>query len=410
MFQYTYKTLLVLLILSYATYSIELSFLTSVLVIILSISKKVDTKLFTAAGILFLITIVGIFSSIPFDQDSREMIKDFVYFLRPLVMLFAVYFLLKRIEATSFVFNVVILLAFIFALRHLFIVVINIGNMESYIDLRRYGGKQNHIELIALIFMFFTPFKGPFGRYSKIIKYFITLSFVLYLSRTMFLILFIFWLGFKGYLFLNRRFLKGIAVFLVSILALSFTLSFIEMDRNSEGFKAFLYKTKNSFSELFESIDTSEILKDRRELWEHWRAFETTKALDQIAANGSLKVWLMGFGYGEQIKIGTHVRLDGETFTELPTIHNGFINVLFKTGLFGLFLYLSFIFYIFTSYQKFNISNDKNILVNKLIIASSLYMFFNSFVITGFFRPGEFSIVLFAILVSTNLQIRNIKD
>ena len=226
----------------------------------------------------------------------------------------------------------------------------------------------------------------------------------------MFIILFIYWLGYKGFLFLNRKLINGIITAVISVLILTFVLSFIEVDRNSTGFKAFIYKTKNSYSELFESIDTNKILRDRRELWEHWRAYESKKAIEQMTEAKNFKVWSLGFGYGKQVDLGTYVNLDGKKFTELPSIHNGFVNVLFKTGILGLLVYLSFLSYIFISYQKFNIKSEENLIVNKLIIATSIYMLINSFVIAGFFRPGEFSIVLYSILVASNLKVNNYKN
>ena len=45
--------------------------------------------------------------------------------------------------------------------------------------------------------------------------------------------------------------------------------------------------------------------------------------------------------------------------------------------------------------------------MHKLIIASSLYMLVNSFVINGIFRPGEFSIFLYGALVASIYKFKN---
>ena len=399
-----------MLLVTYATYSIELSFLSSCFVILLTVQNKINSKLFTAAKLLLILFLIGLLSSFKLENSLYETLKDSIYFLRPISMLLAVYFIIKRVTNSSFVFHIIIFISLLFALKHIYVIVSNISAIQSYVDLRTYGGKQNHIELIALIFLLFTPFKSTFGKYSKLIRAIIVISFVLYLSRTMFIILFIYWLGYKGFLFLNRKLINGIITAVISVLILTFVLSFIEVDRNSTGFKAFIYKTKNSYSELFESIDTNKILRDRRELWEHWRAYESKKAIEQMTEAKNFKVWSLGFGYGKQIDLGTYVNLDGKKFTELPSIHNGFVNVLFKTGILGLLVYLSFLSYIFISYQKFNIKSEENLIVNKLIIATSIYMLINSFVIAGFFRPGEFSIVLYSILVASNLKVNNYKN
>ena len=72
-----------------------------------------------------------------------------------------------------------------------------------------------------------------------------------------------------------------------------------------------------------------------------------------------------------------------------------------------------FIIHIFISHQKFS-THNKNVLLNKLIVATSIYILFNSLVITGFYRPGEFSIFLYGVLVGlkhkAELNPINIKD
>jgi hypothetical protein len=218
----------------------------------------------------------------------------------------------------------------------------------------------------------------------------------------MYITLFIFFLGYKGYLFLNKRFLKGMLVFMLVGLTLGIVISNIDANRESEGFRAFIYKTQNSFSEIFVSIDLG-LYKDRRVIWEHWRAYEAEKAIEQVN-RGDIKHLLLGFGYGSKVKLDTWVILENIQYTSVPSIHNGFINVFFKTGILGLIFYVLFILSIFVNYQKFRTANFPNNIYNKLIVATSLYMLYNSFVITGFYRPGEFSMFLFGVLVASKTK------
>lgn len=397
--QYVYRISLVLLVVSLSTYSIELSFLTSLIVLALTFSSKANRRLTVFSFLLMSLVLTGMVASYDFKSSIFDWIKDFVYFSRPIFVLLASYFVVKRVKSENFVFNTVIIIAFIFALKHLFLVLINIGSIDSYIYLRNLGGKQNHIETVALIFLFFTPFHYKLKKHKRLIQFIILLSFLLYLSRTMFITLFIFFLAYKGYLFLNIKLIKGLFVFMTVATLIGVTVLNIDTNRDSKGIKAFIYKTKNSFTEMFEAVDTEYILRDRRSLWEHWRAYEAQKAIEQLNERGT-KAWLIGMGYGPPIRLDTHVKLDGKIFTEVPSIHNGFIYVLFKTGIIGLLFYLSFIAYGFVSYQKFK-TNQNNSIYNKLLVATSLYIFLNSFVITGFFRPGEFSIFLLGILIAS---------
>lgn len=404
--QYVYKLCLILLVFFLSSYSIELSFLTSVFVILISFKQKVSSNFFQIVLLVSVVAFIGVISTFfELPYPIIDIIKDVIYFIRPAAILLASYFVVTSIKSISFVFNTVVILALTFALIHLFIIIINIGNIDSYVYLRSLGGKQNHIEIVALVFLFFTPYTSVFKKNRKLITFIITLSFLLYLSRTMFIILFLYFLGYKGYLFLNKRLIKGSMVFLLISIIIGIVMSNVETNRDSTGLKAFIYKTQNSFTELFETVDTDKIRRDKRKLWEHWRAYEAQKAIQQLDKNG-IKAWTLGLGFGSQIELETKVRLDGKFFTEVPSIHNGFVFVLFKTGLLGFTFYLVLIIYMFLKFQKFR--DEKNdTLFNRLIVATSLYVFFNSFVIAGFYRPGEFSLFLFAILLASKEKTLN---
>lgn len=402
--QYIYKFCLILLVYFTSTYSIELSFIFACFTLFISISSVINRDIVIGSLFLTFILIIGLVSTTLSNYILRDIIKDVVYFVRPIVLLLATYFCVKRIKSTEYVFNVVVAVSLFFALKHLFIVLININNIDSYVYLRGLGGKQNHIEFVGLVFLFFTPYVDAFKKQRKLITFVILLSFILYLSRTMFILLFVFFLAHKGYMFLNKKLLKGIFIFSIIAIVLGVIISSVDTDRNSTGLKAFIYKTQNSFSEVFESIDTKEIVNDRRELWEHWRAYEAKKAIEQMDKTG-LKAWLIGMGLGAQVDLETYVYLDEEKFYEVPSIHNGFVNVIFKTGVFGFVFYVLFILLVFVNNQKFKFTRSSNLVISKLLLATSIYMLYNSFVITGFFRPGEFSIFLCGMLYATKFKV-----
>lgn len=405
--QYVHKLCLIFLVFFLSTYSIEMSFITSVFVILFSYRSRMSLSILQTIFLVSAVAFVGLISTfLELHYTLIDIIKDIIYFLRPITILSASYFVVKNIKSNSFVFNVVVTMALIFASIHLLIIIANIGNIDSYVYIRSLGGKQNHIEIVALVFLFFTPYTTVFKKQRKLITLIITLSVILYFSRTMFVILFLYFLGYKGYLFLNKRIIKGTIFFILTAIVLGVMISKVETNRDSTGIRKFIYKTQNSFAELFESVDVDSIKRDRRILWEHWRAYEAQKAIDQVKKNG-IKAWLIGLGYGSQIDLETRVYLDGKFFTEVPSIHNGFIFVLFKTGLTGLFFYLGIIIFMFFKFQRFRTINSDSVL-NGLIISTSLYVFFNSFVIAGFYRPGEFSLFIFAILLASQEKIQTI--
>lgn len=398
--QYVYKTLLVLLVLSLSSLSIELSFVTSVLVLFLCLTKTLSSHMLTFGTIIIMVTLIGVVSTRWFNYPFYDLLKDFIYFTRPITILFSSYFVIKRIKSINFIFNAIVVIAFLFAIRHILVILVNIGSIDSYVYIRTLGGKHNHIELVALVFLLFTPYVTVFSKYRKTVIFIFFASIILYFSRTMFIVLFIFYLGHKGYLFLNRRFLKGFLVFGIASIIIGISISNVETSRNSTGLNKFIYKTQNSFKELFVSFDVEKVKRDRRMLWEHWRAYEAQKAIEQVN-DGGVKAWLLGLGFGPQVDLGTTVMLDGKMFDKVPSIHNGYIFVLFKTGILGLIFYLVFILGIFFKFQKFKV---KEAVIENLIVATSLYLLFSSFVVTGFYRAGEFSMFLFGILFASKIK------
>ena len=207
--QIVYKIGLFIFVFILSLYSIELSFISSIFLLVISISNKISINVMVASLLLIVIVVLGILSSYGFKYQLFGTIKDIVYFIRPISILLASYFVVKRIKSKTFLFNTVVAIALLFAINHLFNIVINITKIDSYVYLRSLGGKQNHIEIVALVFLFFTPYPTIFRKYRKLLIAIISISFLLYFSRTMFVVLFIFYLGHKGYLFLNRKLIKG---------------------------------------------------------------------------------------------------------------------------------------------------------------------------------------------------------
>ena len=402
MIQLLHKIFLVSLVLSLSSLSIELSFITSIVVLMFCTTKMINPHVLVFSLLILVVNIIGFFSTNWFEHTSYDLLKDIIYFIRPLIVLLASYFVVKKINTLNYVFNIVVIIGLFFAVKHLLILILNSGSIITYLDIRRLGGKHNHVELIALIFILFTPFVSVYKKRMRIIKIVLLVSILLYISRTMFLVFLIFYMAYKGYLILNRRFFKGVLILGLASIIFGLVISNIDTTRDSVGINQFIYKTQNSFSELFAPLDINEVKKDRRLLWEHWRAYEALKAIEQTTESGVL-AWLFGNGYGSQVDLGTYVYLDGNRFTEVPSIHNGYVYILFKTGILGLGFYVLSVLIMFFTHQK---SNPRHAVLNNMIIASCLYLIFTSFVVTGFFRVGEFSMFLFGILLATRDKLR----
>lgn len=322
-------------------------------------------------------------------------------------MLLATYFLVVRLKSYYFVYNVIVVIAFILASYHLFQILVNLNTITNYTALRTLAGKQNHIELAALILMSFTDyFKNNlyFKKHLKIIFYaVISTSVLFYFSRSMYIVFFLFFLSYNGYLYLSKKMFIGLFSVLIFASVSYFVLSNLDYKKNVTHTTDFAYKIYNSINELFGEVNLSKIKKDKTKLWEHWRSYEGAVAVDNVInSKNNITNTIFGMGFGSNINLKTQVKLDGNTYKEVPSIHNGYINIFYKTGLLGLLAYLLFLFsnYFFAHLQHF-----KEPHLRALFVGSIFYMVYNSFVITGFLRPGEFSLVIMAIALSLNKKM-----
>lgn len=401
------KVLLAILLISYCTFSIELSFIASFLILPFGFKSKIDHKIFYLVAFLSAILVLGIIKSFFNDVSLIKFTKDVVYFLRPTLMLLTTYLIVNKIKSARFAFDVVVSISLVMALFHLTEILLSLGNLSDYSTLRSIAGKQNHIEVVGLIFLSCTPFynKSHFKNYYLL--YFtypiILASVIMYYSRSMYIVFLIFYLSYKGYLFFGKRLIKGVFIFAGLALALLVVLKNIDYSKDATITNSFSYKIYNSINEIFETVNTSRIKDNKRELWQHWRAYESQIAIENVLnSDNTIFNFIFGMGFGDDIDLQTDVKLAGDLYKSVPTIHNGYINIFYKTGLIGILLYIS-IFLI--HYLNISSRNDYNPYMKSLMIGSLFYVFYNSLVITGFLRPGEFSLVIFAIATATDKKM-----
>jgi hypothetical protein len=78
-----------------------------------------------------------------------------------------------------------------------------------------------------------------------------------------------------------------------------------------------------------------------QEVHDNWRGYETARALRHWA-EGHPGQWLLGDGFGALVDLGRFQQLSAnprERMRFIPVFHNGYVQVLVKTGLVGLLLY-----------------------------------------------------------------------
>lgn len=388
--QLTAKIGLVAIIIALWAESVELSFVVAFGVLLLHFNGKISRGLSQIVLLILAMMTVGMLGIMTRQAGLYGFVKDVVYFLRPLTVMLATYYAVQKLKSKADFYNLIVLVGFGFALIHL--LDIGIGLLRYRPNLQKFRelfGKLNHVEMVALFLIACIrdlPIKKTrFTLFYKLAVAALIISFLLYFSRTMIVVLFLMILAYYGYLKLNARGVVMGLILLVFGAGFVFFLSQYEPDETQPQtvLTGFLAKVKNSYTETFQPIEFDTYLKDRRSLWPRWRAYEASLVLKEV--DGDRK-WLQGKGFGSTVDAGFELRLNGEMMQHLPTVHNGVAYVYMKTGVLGLLFYFT-IFIVLYGYNYVSSKGPDDKSYNGVLVGAGFYMLAATMVVTGIFKP-----------------------
>ena len=356
--------------------------------------KKIPKLYFKKAVPLLILLFVGFIGTIINGYDKSQIIKDFFHFLKPVLGILIGYLFYKKIDNYLLFIKNVILAGFISAIIHFIILIFFADLSTGSVNSLREFSRDNFLELTSLFFL--VGFKKIYKKnidlkYNKIYLLVLILSCSLYLSRTMFLVSFVFIFSIFGYTKFNLKGLKIILVFMVAI-GLFYTYLFsVKIDRNKAGIESFLYKVKIAPSELFNTKIDRENHKD---LWDHWRGYEAKRAL--VLMEDKPISYIIGTGFGSLVNLKFKAPLDGEKkgMKYISELHNGYVYVLYKTGFFGLLIYFFFLISLYKEIYK------KEVFETVFISAIGIIYLITTLTITGLFNNRDvFVFILGGLLV-----------
>ncbi len=387
---------LVLLLIPLQIVSFEITFtilLISTVFLLNKRNQKISGDFITVILFLLVIFSIGILLTFFYKYNYVDIGKDIAYFLKPILLLFLGYAIIHTIIDTAYFFKAFVYIGIAFAISHLFKVVNYTDLFSTNINnLRNATGLSNHVELLALIFLLLSfkypkiqIFKHKKTTYTALII--LSISFLLYFSRAMWVAVFIFLLTAFGYAKISLKALKYLGITIVLLGSLYIYLYSIDIQRNKSGISTFLYKIKIAPEEIFKpKID----LNDHAALWDHWRAYEAKMAFDQMHSSQHI----FGKGFGSLVDLHFVAPLNEEGMQFISLLHNGYAMVYYKSGIIGLMFYFLFLLnlYLYTFYTK---NKKRDIPINNLIAAIGIYLFFSTLIIAGVYNLNE--IYLFAL-------------
>jgi len=373
----------------------ELTFAIWFLVLLATITQKYSIQVLKTVAPFIAIIIIAAFSLLFFDNSIYNVIRDITYILKPVIGILVGYQLCKNSGPN--VIKTIINAGLLIATIHLSIIFYNaiIHKIVNIHVLREYGGYFSDYEIYVLIILLFhKQFQLHYSRKKLLLLIAIVgFSSFLYVSRTNFIQLILFFMTLMGYFKLNMRSLKIISIFTILILVGYSLIYNMNLSRNGRGLESLLYKIKNAPIEAFKTkIDQD----DYEDFNDNFRSFENIKTVRQVTQEGWSAI-LIGKGLGATVDVGRRMRTNDGTYVRHEAIlHNAYMTVFLKSGLLGV-CFLIYSMYVLIRNKKSN--NPMIHQLNLLLLATGIFLIFENWVLLGIFLKTESKAVLIGFIL-----------
>jgi O-antigen ligase len=116
--------------------------------------------------------------------------------------------------------------------------------------------------------------------------------------------------------------------------------------------------------------------------------------------NGAPSSYLIGKGYGSLVNLKFKAPLGNDDMKYISRIHNGYVFVLYKTGIFGLISISIFLIGLYLKVYRSNTNPSNQLFVNRLISSIGLFYIFTTLIINGIYIPRDAIIFVLGGLIS----------
>lgn len=381
----------------------ELSFLVWLVASLLTIKQKYATPFLKYLSYFILIISISFFVGLFFNYKLYFIIRDITYLLKPIFGLILGYQLFY--DKTKNPFQFIVYAGVAIASYHLFLVAwgILIEGARNVREIRDHGGFFNDFEVYTLIILLFhRQFQLNFSKQkTRLFISILALSSFFYLARTNFIQFVILFMAMKGWLVLNKRSITVLStLFVVSVIGYAAIYNY-NPKRNGNGLDEFLYKIKLIPLEAFATKINRDDWKD---FHDHYRSYENVRTVEQLSHNGNL---LFGEGMGSQVDLKQKVYLGDMELRHISILHNGYMTIFLKSGIPGVLILFSSIFYFF---KKFNSYNEIDTKINLLFLGTGVFLIFSYWVFLGFYNLIDTKTLLIGYLFAYKNHIQKINN
>jgi hypothetical protein len=352
-------------------------------------------RILVAPTLIFCLGLHGIYSNSLFDVG-----KDLWYFSGPVIYIVFGYLVFERLGSWQRLVQPLVVIGAYSCLASIVGVVVNRDQLlatttvENY---RRIAGLGSFIFVIPTVLLFLIKHVGlPTTGVTRLkmvraTTYILSTVAVLSLfSRTHMLCLAAGLVCTVNPRFTPRRVRNYTAVLLGGAVLLVLASSMFHSDKVGVLLESFVQKTANTSSEV--NVHNYETYED---INLNWRGFEASRAARTYAESGDTDK-LFGGGFGTMVDLGFAMKLMVEYMQFVPLLHNGYMELLVKTGLLGLSLFIVFCIQIaFMAVRELR-QSEKCAKLNGLLLLWTVFVFaLTQGAVSGIYNKGELAPSLF---------------
>jgi hypothetical protein len=342
------------------------------------------------SSLLFII-IICIFSGSPnFFIDSNRYFKDLLLFTQPvLIIILGYYFIGKEISFFNFVKLLILSTSAVSLYKIIFYLQNNGFNIKPIFyliltdDIKWYNFSQIFVFLLVSFAIkynikFFKPFVLYFILLFSVICILFSISRTTYIC--FFVILFI--------LFAKKRYLihfnKYVIFYSVFVMFTIFGSNYINVKQNNLNKVSIESKISNSLNEVLITNNYS-----KSSIIYNYRSYEAWLGINKFN-NGNFLNNLFGFGLGSKVLRPPWIfPLNSSYLDNIPYFHNGYVTLLFKSGILGFLFFFIFILKISKIALDLLENNDiLSLFFSKLLFILLLILLISTYVIHGIYKPG----------------------
>lgn len=350
---------------------------------ILATGFKFPRRLLYLIGPMLLFILLGLLGSS--RNSTYDILKDVWYAGKSVLSLMAGYMLMSEIKDLKSLLKIFLVAAALSALLHLSRFVIDPSLLSRSVnDLREGAGKGFFISVLAVSIIAacrhfrLEVFRRPWAMWLILALSLVSLT--MSFSRTFWISLAVLLISVYG-LFTLRNIKRLMVLFVFIVITVGAVMTAPESEQTGQN-PTLRGKMAYSLKEM-----AIRNYVDKKDIASNWRGYESFRAI-QTYLKGDAKQYFIGRGFGTMIDLGIYIKLGGdEKFRFIPTLHNGYLYTLVKTGIIGLAIYVYFLLRFFHQGMVGEKSVDTGLrFAGRLVVALTLVLFATTMVIAGFFN------------------------